>query len=142
MITINWGREDKTVLKYEFEGHWSIDDLLEALDAGVDVAQRYDHDMDVIVDLSKSALPNLLGLSINRAFDRAANRSDEHKSSTGKEPGLVVIVTSNPIIRNSLSTMLTLYQGMGSQLAVANTLQDAQTAIDAYRRGQSVAATA
>jgi len=140
MITINWGKEDKTVLQYEFEGGWAVDDLIEALDAGVEVAERYDHDIDVIVDLTKSGIPNLFGTNVNKAFQRAANRGEEHVAKSDKEPGIVVIVATNPIMRNSLSSLLSLNPHMGgSRLSVADTRSDALSQIAAFREREAVA---
>ncbi len=135
MITIKWGKEDKTVLLYEFEGGWSIEDLTDALDAGVDVTNRYDHDMDVIVDLSKSGFPNLFGMDVTKAFGKAMNRGDEHLEGKENEPGIIVIVSKNPIIRGSLASMMQVYKKMGDRIALADTLQDAQNTVEAYREG-------
>jgi hypothetical protein len=135
MITINWGSPDKTILQYEFEGSWAVDDLIEALDAGVEVASRYDHDIDVIVDMSQSGLPNLFGTNINKAFSRALNRTEQHIEQSNKEPGMVAIVTNNPIMRNSLSSLLNLYPNMGgSTLVVANSLGEAKDHIYNFRQ--------
>jgi hypothetical protein len=140
MITINWGNEQKTVMQYEFEGSWTIDDLIEALDAGVEVVNRYEHDIDVVVDLTNSGFPNLLGVNVNKAFGRAATRSEEHIESSHKEPGIVVVVTTNPIIRSSLTSMLALYPNMGgSKMVVANTLDAAYDRIATYRQRDAVA---
>jgi len=134
MITIKWGTDDKTVMMYEFEGTWSIEDLIEALDAGVTVSDRYDHDMDVIVDLTKSGMPNLFGVNMNKAFKRAMNHTDEHIDGSNKEPGLIVIVANHPIMRNTLMSMLGMYKRMGDQLVVAKDLSEAQAKIQDFRQ--------
>lgn len=134
MITIKWGTDDKTVLLYEFEDSWSIDDLIEALDAGVAVTAKYDHDMDVIVDLTKSGMPDLFGVNMNKAFKRAMNRTDEHMEDTTKDPGLIVIVASNPIMRSTLVSLLGMYKRLGNQLVVASDLDEARSKIATFRR--------
>ncbi len=140
MITINWGNEQKTIMQYEFEGSWTVDDLVEALDAGVEVVNRYEHDIDVMVDLTRSGFPNLLGMNVNKAFSRAAYRSEEHMVATDKEPGVVVVVTTNPIIRSSLTSLLALYPNMGgSKMVVANNVNEALSRIADYRQREAVA---
>lgn len=130
MITITWGSQDKSILQYTFEDSWAIDDLIEALDAGVEVTHRYDHDIDVIVDLSRSGLPNLFGTNLTNAFSRAAHRTDEHYENAGKkDAGMVVIVSNNSIIRNALLTMMSLYKRMGDQISLANSVAEAQQII-------------
>lgn len=136
MITIRWGKEDKSILLYEFEDRWTIEDLIQALDTGVDVAHRYAHDMDVIVDLSRSGLPQLEGMNVLQAFSRAAKRSDQHMSESSKSAGLVVIVSTNPIILNTLSTLLNLYRVLGNQISIAATQQQARQRIDRFRAKQ------
>jgi hypothetical protein len=134
MITIDWGKADKSIMQYTFEDSWSIDDLIEALDAGMAVTNKYDHDIDVVVDLTKSGIPNMFG-NIGKAFERAADRSDEHReqNSSTKEPGLVVIISTNPIIRSSLSSMLAMYKHMGDTIALASNRAEAYEAIDQFR---------
>lgn len=140
MITINWGNAQKTVMRYEFEGSWTIEDLVQALDAGVEVVNRYAHDIDVVVDLTRSGFPNLLGMNVNRAFKRAAARSEEHMEASDKEPGVVVVVTTNPIIRSSLTSLLALYPNMGgSKMVVADTVGEALNRIADYRQREAVA---
>jgi hypothetical protein len=140
MITINWGNDSKSIMQYEFEGRWSVEDMVDALDSGVEVANRYDHDIDVIVDLTRSGLPNLFGMNVNKAFKQAFARSEEHMEKSSHEPGMVVVVTSNPIIRNSLKSILSLHPTFGGNtLTVADTLDDAHEQIAAFRQRQVVA---
>ncbi len=140
MITITWGNDQKTIMKYEFEGSWTIDDLVQALDAGVEVVNRYTHDIDVVVDLTNSGFPNLLGMNVKNAFGKAATRSEEHIEASPKEPGVVVVVTTNPIIRSSLVSMLALYPNMGgSKMMVENTVAGALNRITDYRQRDAVA---
>jgi|GEM_PF-2697469 hypothetical protein len=138
MITIRWGKEDRSILMYEFEDRWTIEDLIQALDKGVEIAHRYSHDMDVIVDLSRSGLPQLEGMNVMQAFSRAAKRSDQHMSASAKSAGLVVIVSTNPIILNTLSTLLGIYRVLGDQISVATNQQDARQRIERFR-GKQVA---
>jgi hypothetical protein len=133
MITIKWGKDDKTVLLYEFEGSWSIEDLTDALDAGVEVTNRYEHEMDVIVDLSRSGWPNILGMNVNKAFGKAMGRGDEHLADKENEAGIIVIVSRNPIIRGSLASMMQVYKRMGDRIALANTLDEAKQTVATYR---------
>ena len=141
MITINWGNTEKTIMQYEFEGSWTIDDLVEALDSGVEVAERYDHPIDVIVDLTNSGFPNLFGTNVNKAFSKAQTRSEEHMANTDRDPGMVVIVTTNGIMRSSLSSMLALSPMFGgkAQLVVADTFDEAVSRINTFRRERVVA---
>ena len=138
MITIRWGKEDRSILMYEFEDRWTIEDLIQALDKGVEIAHRNSHDMDVIVDLSRSGLPQLEGMNVMQAFSRAAKRSDQHMSASAKSAGLVVIVSTNPIILNTLSTLLGIYRVLGDQISVATNQQDARQRIERFR-GKQVA---
>jgi hypothetical protein len=133
VITINWGKEDKTVLLYEFEDGWSVEDLTDALDAGVEVAGRYDHDMDVIVDLSKSGVPDLFGMGMGKAFQQAMNRTSDHMDSSDKELGLIVIVAGNGIIRNTLRSLMQMHHRLSDKIAVADSRAEALNTIEAYR---------
>lgn len=137
MITIKWGKEDKTIMLYEFEGSWSIDDLIEALDSGVEVANRYDHDIDVIVDLTEAGFPDLFGTNVQKAFERAVNRTDDHMQETDKEPGLIVIVSQNQIMNNTLRSLMRMYQKMGERVAVADDIPAAERHIADFRGQQA-----
>lgn len=139
MITINWGKEDKTVLLYEFESGWSVEDLVEALDAGVEVASRYEHDMDVVVDLSRSGVPELLGMGMGKAFQRAMNRTNEHMNNSENELGLIVIVAGNAIIRNSLKSLMQVNHRLNNKIAVADTRDEALDIIETNRHQTDVA---
>ncbi|MEL6272392.1 MAG: hypothetical protein AAFV33_07620 [Chloroflexota bacterium] len=142
MITIDWGKPDKSIMRYTFEGDWSMDDLIEALDAGMAVTHKYDHDIDVMVDLTKSGMPNFF-LNIGRAFERANSHTDEHRENNqGKDAGLVVIISTNPIIRNSLSSMLKIHRGLGETIALANNADEAVQKIEQFRAQRSAAVIA
>lgn len=139
MITIDWGSADKTVLLYTFEERWTIQDLIEALDAGVQVAEKYQHDMDVLVDLTRSGYPDLMGSNVFSAFGKAVERSEAHMDKSTQELGLVVVVSQDLIVRSTLSTLLGMYRKIGEKLALANSLEEARRII--AQRRQSVQMT-
>jgi len=133
MITIKWAKDDKSVMLYEFEDDWSVDDLIEALDSGVEVAERYEHDIDVIVDLTKAGFPDLFGTNVQKAFRRAVDRTDDHIEQSQKEPGLIVVVSQNQIMNNTLRSLMRMYQKMGERVAVAADMDEAQEKIVDFR---------
>ena len=134
MITVKWGKDDKSILQYEFEDTWTIDDLIEALDAGVAVTHKYDHNIDVVVDLLRSGLPNLLGSNINKAFQKAMNRTEEHIEQSKKESGIVVIVSNHGIMRATLSSLLAMYGRLGDKILLADSIAQAHQQIAQLQR--------
>ncbi|MFZ4816113.1 MAG: hypothetical protein ACOYL5_16375 [Phototrophicaceae bacterium] len=140
MITLTWGREDKSVLLYNFEARWTIDDLIEALDAGVKVVGKYTHRIDVMVDLTHSGWPDLLGVDVTSAFSRAMRRGEAYIDETNKEPGAVVVISQNPIIRGTLSTLMGLYQRMGNKILLAEGCADADVQLDQLRAREAAVA--
>jgi hypothetical protein len=79
-------------------------------------------------------MTNLGGL-----FGKAMQRTDSATQSSG----LVVVVSPNSIVRNSLKGLLGVYKPLGGKMAVADTLVDANHLIERFHEHtDAVAASA
>jgi len=141
MITIKWDDDNKRVMVYEFEGAWSVEDLIEAMNAGAEVINRYNHAIDVVVDLSASGAPTLRGINIRQAFQQANEQLNTHIASSAKTPGMIVVVAKNAMIRSTLTSLLRMMQPGDAQMTAANTRDQARQVIADFRAGSAAPVT-
>ncbi|GEM_PF-264265 len=124
-ITVVWDNEEKTAIRYDFQGDWSWDDFRAAAMQSGAMTGEVDHPVDLIANMLNSApLPEGAMFQFNRALRNAPQ---------GR--GMFVIVAADSWMK-ALTTVLD-RAGGGGRFSLAGTLEEAREMV-ARRRAQTV----
>lgn len=118
-VTIKWENEAQTLISYCFEGELTHDETYRALDAGYAMLDAKPHRVDIVIDCRgiTRVANNLHALSGHIAKNRRPN------------VGILVVITSNGLIKNIASLFMQLRPDMAPFCFVA----DKQAAIAKIR---------
>ena len=124
-ITVVWDNEEKTAIRYDFQGEWSWEDFRAATMQSGAMTGEVDHPVDLIANMLESApLPDGAMFQFNRALRNAP-----------RGRGMFVIVAGDSWMK-ALSTVLD-RAGGGGRFALASTMSEAREKV-ARRRAQTV----
>ncbi|MEZ4668735.1 MAG: hypothetical protein R3E39_12555 [Anaerolineae bacterium] len=99
-ITVDWDNPEKTVIRFKYDGSWTLTDYFAANEQSVGMMDNVDHKVHIIIDVTESKiLPNGV-ISQGRS---AANRGKHHNQGT------VMIVGANGLIRGMFDIFKKLY---------------------------------
>lgn len=122
-FSVAWDDTSRTVLLVTAVDEWSIEDLMGVLNQVVVYLHKVSHPVHIIVDIRKSAAPPLGIIWHSRGI---------FKRLPGNYAGNVV-VTSNNLWRNVVTTARALYAKDNNRLAVVRTLEDARALVQQWR---------
>jgi hypothetical protein len=122
-IAIDWFDAEHTIIRYQFEGRWTWDDLYGAITQVNTMLASVDHKVDVIIDFERS-----LGVPPGALTHL---RSNSLRAADNWNGGVFVGV--NPFIRALLSAFLSVNRKLTERYAVANTMGEAQAIIQRWR---------
>jgi hypothetical protein len=118
-VTVQWDNEDKTLVRYDFEGRWTWDEFYAAYEQGKKLTEAVPYKLFYILypkdNTSQRYLPsNFLShaVAINRQSDPNA--------------GLTVIVSQSPFVHGLLSVLTTVMRFAGQRYATSRTLDEAR----------------
>ncbi len=98
-ITVTWDNESKTIIRYVYEGHWTITDFNLAYAESRTLLDEVDHTVHFIVDIRAShLLPN-----------GALSRGRTIANSPHVNEGRTAIVGASPVIRAILDVFRRLH---------------------------------
>lgn len=94
-VTLLWGNEQQTIIQYEFDEYWKIDELRRAIELSVPAIDEATHTIDIVFDMSECTSPpaNLTQLR-NHLLQLDAEKI-----------GVVVVVTRNHYIQNIMQLL-------------------------------------
>lgn len=123
-IRVYWEDETKTIVRYDFEGKWTWNELYPVYYEAIAMENSVPHRVDVILDLTRSGtLP--------------ANSLLHVKNISEKQPpniGLSVIVTTNRFVLSLYSVGVKFYGKIGYYFRVVSTLEEAHAMIAEARQ--------
>lgn len=124
-ITAYWVDESKTIIRYDFEGHWDWDIFYPVYNQVVEMATSVDHRVDVVLDLRKNTtFPKNIIMHIQSiANKRPANM------------GKSVIVTKNRFARSLYRVASKISARIGQNYYIMPTFDDAYAFITEDRQG-------
>jgi hypothetical protein len=132
-IRIIWDNEDKTILRYLYEGRWDQDDFSKAYAEAKTMLDSVNRKVGIIIDIQNSHLiPNGI-----------ISRSRHVVTNPSRNEGLIVIVGANAFIRSLADTFSKLWRrgALGSRKMVfAATLEDARQILS-REQAKSISAT-
>jgi hypothetical protein len=123
-IQVQWDNEDKTILRYQYEGAWTWDDLYTALAQGYEWIDTVDHTVDIIIDLRQSSIIPSSALTHARNLDK-------HRHP---RIGLTIAVGANRFIQLLADTFKRLVPSVASQYTLLATLDEARALIARNRQ--------
>ena len=126
-ITAKWLDRKKTIVRYEFAGEWTWEELQIAAEKVNRMMKSVLHRVDVILDFSNSrGEPPHSMLSHLRSGPLNA----------GENWGGGVFVGVSPFIRVILNTFMRVEPQLSSRYAIAHTVKDARVLIMQWRAAQ------
>lgn len=123
-IRVYWEDEKQALVRYDFEGRWTWDELYTAYYQAIAMENSVSHRVDIILDMRKS------GFIPANALLHMKNFSDKQPPNVG----LSIFVTPNAFVSALYSTAIRFYAKIGFYFRLVKTLDQAYTMIeDAHR---------
>lgn len=131
-IRVYWEDTDQTIVRYDFEGRWTWDELYTAYYQAIAMENSVIQRVDIILDMRSSAfIP--------------ANALLHMKNFSEKQPpnvGLSIFVTTNAFVTSLYSTAIRFYAKIAFYFRLVKTLDQAHTMIiDTHRARDEKTAT-
>lgn len=127
-IQAKWNNDEKTVLRYDFEGRWTWDEYFGVMAQITNMMKSVDHRVDAIANMKPGIMPT------------SGSAMSSARSALRKLPpncGVVVVVTNSFI-----SAMLALFKqfdrDLGKLLRGATSVEEAHRIIEQEREKVSV----
>ena len=119
-IDVYWVDEGKTIVRYDFEGKWTWDDLYPAYNQAIEMETSVSHRVDVVLDMTKSrTLP--------------ANVLMHMKNISDKQPdniGLSIFVSDSRFINSLYKVGTRFYSKIEYYFRIAPTMEEAMAMIE------------
>lgn len=123
-IRVYWEDADKTIVRYDFQGVWTWDDLYAVYYEAIAMENSVPHRVDIILDM--------------RASQRIPGNALLHiKNISEKQPpnvGLSIFVTSNAFITSMYNMAIKVYGKIAYYFRLVKTPEEAHAMIAAARR--------
>jgi hypothetical protein len=122
-ITVSWDNDDKTIIRYDFQGQWTWDEFHKTSKEAFAMTRSVEHRVDSISNFHKGAAlpPNAL-FQFRQAMTNAP-----------KNRGMTVIVGGNTFIKTMVRVFSNLNKQLGERLKIADTLDEARAMLTARR---------
>lgn len=122
-ITLDWDNEEKTILRYTFQGNWNWDDYLQWLSVGRNMMKSVKHEVCIINDmrLMKQLPANFVNTASGIIISRPSNT------------GLVVFLTTNTFFQVTYRILGRILEEIPTQYILASTEEEAYKKIEAWR---------
>jgi hypothetical protein len=123
-VKVSWDNEDRTTIRYDFEGYWIWKDFYAAAETAFAMTRSVDYRVDSISYFRVGATlpPNAL-MHFRKAMVNAP-----------KNRGVNVIVGGSMFIRTMVKVFSRLNRALGERLVLADTLEDAREVLTARRK--------
>jgi len=123
-VNVSWDSEDKTRLRYDFEGQWTWPEFRTSASVAFAMTRSVEHKVDTISYFHPGAvLPPDAFFQFRRAMYEAP-----------KNRGTQVIVGGTTFITTMVSVFSRLYKQFGERLMTAESLEDARRLLDEKRK--------
>jgi len=116
-ITWVWDNEEKTIIRYIFQGAWGWEDFYQILAEVHTTMDNVEHPVNLIIDVRKSGI-----LPTNALSNISRLRNAPASPNTGR----AVLIGGNMFIQRLYVMLHKLYPEMVKQFSLAQTLEEAQ----------------
>src|SRR5690606_30177008 len=122
-VHIDWDNDEKTVIRYDYEGKWTWDELYEVTKTAVEMFKSVPHRTNVIHNLTNSsALP---GGALSHAQRFSAQNPDNW--------GISVVVGTGSFVSSLIQVFRKVYRQFGERYYIAPNLDKAREIIAEHR---------
>ena len=118
-VTVEWFNAEQTIIRYEFVGRWSWEELHDAIEQVQTMIGGVGHRVDIVIDLTQNRGIPSGALAQMRGGTMRANDNW----------GMGVFIGTGTFIKALLHTFTRVYPKMGERYATADTLEDAHRLI-------------
>jgi hypothetical protein len=126
-IKASWDNEDHTILRFNYEGSWTWDDLHNALSQGHAMMRTETHTVDVLIDVSQSRLIPSGALARGKHIDDI--KPDNH--------GMTAVVGANTFMQGLYDLFRKIYR-KNLNVVYVPTLEEARAKIAEQRKPQEI----
>lgn len=123
-IQLVWEDDGKTILRHIYDGNWTVDEFIGAVDESRKQLLEVGHPVDLIIDMRTAAGPPPMIMS---AYQYAERRVPENQR-------LIVMVNPSEYMKTFNRVVGKIAPRASENRLVVKTLEDAFTMIDEYRR--------
>jgi hypothetical protein len=129
-IRVQWDNDDKTIVRWDFDGPWKWDDYFVAQLESNRLLDSVDHLVDIIGNIQKSRLLPPSAVSVYRSSLKSA----------APNLGLIVLVGSSSFVRQMVNIFMKLFRfkGPGTDFRFADSEEEARQIIAEYRTHSSI----
>ena len=129
-ITIKWDNEDKTIIRVDFVGEWTVDDYNVVNREEEAMLDSVDHKVDIIgvlenITMPKDALANFWRFSATPGY-------------THPNAGLMVHVVDSRFAKTMVEIFGRVYKQLAEKIVIVSTLEEAYETITEYKRFRRV----
>lgn len=117
-ITITWDNAEQTVLRWDYQGEWTWQELLDANEISYAMVAAQPHIVDIIVDMTHS--PTLPSNTIS------LYRSLRHQIRTAENAGTTILIGCSPYVKAIIYTLSRIPRLYIHQFSVADSLAEAR----------------
>lgn len=115
-ISIHWDNEEKTTLRWDFEGRWTWIEFYEAIEEDYALREETDHKINSVIYLGNSStIPS----GAPSQFHRLAKWSHPRAGKT-------VIVGANRFVEILVQIFSTVQRDIGKRIVMAKSLEEAR----------------
>lgn len=121
-INVVWDNDEQTIIRYEFNGRWTWNDLFAALDKVQEMSTSVEHRVDAIIDLSRA---DLMPAGAFFSFDGRKN-AQKLASKADAARGLIAIAGANSFIRSIYDAFRSFNRSVSSGIHFADNAAQAR----------------
>jgi hypothetical protein len=119
-VRIDWDNAEKTIICYQFDGHWTWEEFFAAKEAANALMDTVHHKLGVIL-----YTPHHIRIQANLLSNARNAIRNIHPQTV-----VVVIVVTNPLVRTMISTMRAITPIGKFRIDVASTLDEARVLVN------------
>src|SRR5262249_9020448 len=122
-IIVKWDNEEKTIIRYFYEGNWTWDDAHQAMLDAVEMTKSVPHVVDAIIDISA-----IKGLPLGAITQFRTSRKLKPANR-----GLLIIISSNLIFNTLPKVAQSLFPQSAADYRLAKNEDEAITILKAVQ---------
>ena len=125
-VWVTWDNQEKTILRYVYEGTWTWDEWYTAVENARRMMEGVDHKVYLIVDAACQELP-----------PRALSRFRHATSGEAMHVKMVVLVGNNAFIQTLFGIVRNIVRGCFAKFAMVTSLDDAYHIIHQHQEAEA-----
>jgi hypothetical protein len=125
-VRVSWDDEKQSVVRMEFTGKWSWDEMYKATEESVKLRKSKSYQCALIMDMMD-------GMHIPSG---ALTHMRNAMSMSSEDREVTVVVTDKQFVKTLATMFMKLYKKLGDKLVVVESLPEARAAIQEWRAAE------